>query len=498
MKGDPDMIDRNLSRFAAAIASALVLAALLVPILAVAQATGIESEIAAVETRLLDSQAADLALIAPKAFGEAKDKLVEARQTFAKGGKIEDIRAKLREATLKLDEAAKVESVGRLLLKNSLIARADALEANAPKFAVKEWESANSSMYDAGREVEKGNQNKARDKAAEAEQLYRAAELEAIRADLLGAAHTARDEALAAGADKKATLTFSEGENLLGSAEKTLLGDRYQRAEAKDQARQATIAFRHAAYLAGLVDKVGEKNKGQVEQVVLSYEDALAKVAQELNIEPDFSQGVGPVDESVLSALSSLKTDRENMQADIRDRDSRLKRAAARIDSLDATLAVLQQRERTSVATIEREQQRQATLKDARNMFTKDEATVLLDGEYLIIRLYGLSFPVGSSEIQPRNFELLTKLQQVLRSYPAAPVTIEGNTDAQGDADFNQALSLRRAEAVRSYLIANMGGDANRFQAVGFGESKPIANNETADGRALNRRIDVRIDISGQ
>ncbi len=492
------MIDRNLSLPARAILSVLVFAVLLVPALAVAQTTGIEGEIAAVETRLLDSQAADLSLIAPKAFGEARAKLAEGKQKFARGGKIDEIRAKLREATQKLDEAAKVESVGKLLLKDSLVARAGALEANAPEFAAKEWEIANASMFDAGREVEKGNQNKAREKAGEAERLYRTAELEAIRADLLGAAHSARDEAQAAGADKKAPQTFTAGEALLDSAEKTLRGDRYQRDEAKSQARRATATFRHAGYLAGLVDKVGERNKGQIEDVVLSHEEALAKVARELDIDPDFSRGVGPVGESAVSALASLKTDRENMQGDIRDRDGRLQRAAARIDSLDAALAVLEKRERTTVAVIEREQQRQAALRDVRKLFLKEEAEVLLDGEDLIIRMRGLSFPVGSSEIQPQNFQLLTKLQRVLRIYPAAPVSIEGHTDAQGNDDFNQALSMRRAEAVSSYLVANMGGSADRFLAVGFGESKPIANNETVDGRALNRRIDVRIDISGQ
>ncbi len=478
--------------------AALILAVLLVPLMVTAQPAGIEAEIAAVETRLLESQAADLALIAPKAFGEARDKFAEAEQKFAKGGKIEEIRAKLREAAQKLDEVDKVESVGRLLLGDTMVARSGALEANAPEFAQQEWTRANAVMDEAGREVEKGNQKKAREKAAEADRLYRDAELEAIRADLLGTAHKAQDEAAEAGADKKSPRTFDAGKSLLNSAEKILRGDRYQRDEAKDQARRATTTFRHARYLAGLVDKVGEKSKGQLEDVVLTHEAVVAQVAGELNIDADFSGGVGPVGESVLSGLSSLKTDRDNLLADIHDRDNRLEQAAARIDSLDATLAVLEQRERKTAAVVEQGQKRRAALNDARKMFLEDEAEVLLDGEGLIIRLIRLSFPSGSSEIQPRNFELMTKLQRVLRIYPNAPVSIEGHTDAMGDDNFNQALSMRRAEAVRSYLVANMGGDGNRFMAVGFGESKPIANNETADGRAQNRRIDVRIDIAGQ
>ena len=70
------------------------------------------------------------------------------------------------------------------------------------------------------------------------------------------------------------------------------------------------------------------------------------------------------------------------------------------------------------------------------------------------------------------------------------------HTDATGDDQSNQALSLKRAEAVRSYLVANMAGEDEHLHAVGFGESVPLATNETAEGRAKNRRIDVRIDTA--
>ena len=491
------MKHRNLFRPAGMVLFVLALTVLLVPSLASAQATGIEGEIAAVEARLLNSQAANLSLIAPKSFAEAKDKLAEAKQKYAKGGKIEDIQSKLKEVTQKLDTAGQVQSVGNLLLKDSLIARADALEANAPEFAAKLWESANDAMYKAGREVEKGDQNKARDQSAEAVERYRIAELEAIRANLLGGAHAARDEAVAAKASEKAPLTFKEGETLLAGAEKTLRGDRYQRTEAKNQALHAINTFRHATYLSGLVDKVGDKKNWTVEQMVLSHEDALAQAALELNIEPDFSRGVEPVSESVVSALSSLKTDRMNLQSDIQDRDERLKLAAAQIDSMNASLADNEERGRMTSAVLERNNQRQADLENVHRMFLDSEAVVLLDGKGLIIRMHGLTFPIGSSEILPANFELLTKLQRVLRIYPLAPVTIDGHTDAQGDTDYNQALSQRRAEAVRSYLLANMGSAADNYLAIGFGESKPIASNETAEGRTQNRRIDVNIDLSG-
>jgi outer membrane protein OmpA-like peptidoglycan-associated protein len=87
----------------------------------------------------------------------------------------------------------------------------------------------------------------------------------------------------------------------------------------------------------------------------------------------------------------------------------------------------------------------------------------------------------------------LTKIQSALRIFPSAKVTVEGHTDSVGDPDLNHRLSLQRAEAVRSYIVANMPADADRISAVGYGESVPLASNETADGRAKNRRIDIRL-----
>ena len=483
-------------RFIRFVAGALLAAATLAGP-AAAQPQGIEGEIAAVETRAAEGQAANWAQIAPKQFAEAQQKLAEAKQKFGKGGKIEDIRAKLKEATQKLDAVARLEEMGKLLLRGALEARADALAADAPQYAAKQWESAEEAIEEAGREVEKGDQNKTRSKAEVAQDLYRSAELEAIRTDLLGTAHASREAALTAGADKKAPKTFAAADAMLNGAEDVLRGDRYQRATAKEQAREASRGYLRASIIAGRSDAAGERNTGTVESLVLDYEQSLGAICESLKIAPDFSQGPKAVSDAVVSALGSLYSDRGNLQSELADQTARLAQSAATIDSLDAQLAALEQRQRSTTAAMQAEQERQQALEKVRGLFEPAEAQVLQDGSDLIIRMHGLSFPTGSSEIRPENFQLLTKLQQALRVYPNAPVAIEGHTDARGNDDVNQALSLRRATAVQDYLQANMGGVLSRFSAVGFGESKPIASNETEAGRAMNRRIDVRIKTAG-
>jgi len=200
----------------------------------------------------------------------------------------------------------------------------------------------------------------------------------------------------------------------------------------------------------------------------------------------DFSEGIEPAGTALLSGVSGLKADRDNLRDE-------LTAANERIASLDADLTKLEAKEQSASAAVREEQKRQDDLRNLRNLFTSDEAVVVQEGEDLVCRVYGLSFAPGSTVIRPEDFTLLTKIQSALRIYPGAKVMVEGHTDSVGDADLNHRLSLQRAEAVRSYLVANMPADADRISATGYGESVPLASNETAEGRAKNRRIDIRL-----
>ncbi|MBA4168117.1 MAG: OmpA family protein, partial [Chitinophagaceae bacterium] len=75
---------------------------------------------------------------------------------------------------------------------------------------------------------------------------------------------------------------------------------------------------------------------------------------------------------------------------------------------------------------------------------------------------------------------------------PAAKITIEGHTDATGKPEANKSLSLKRAEAVKLYLVQN-GIEEVRLTAIGFGSEKPLESNKTPEGRAKNRRVEIRL-----
>jgi outer membrane protein OmpA-like peptidoglycan-associated protein len=103
----------------------------------------------------------------------------------------------------------------------------------------------------------------------------------------------------------------------------------------------------------------------------------------------------------------------------------------------------------------------------------------------------GVYFETASDQLRPESTPTLKAIAAMLAAHPALRLTIEGHTDAAGDARVNQALSERRAAAVRAALVGQFGADAGRLAAVGRGASRPAAPNATAEGRQMNRRVEL-------
>lgn len=101
-------------------------------------------------------------------------------------------------------------------------------------------------------------------------------------------------------------------------------------------------------------------------------------------------------------------------------------------------------------------------------------------------------FATAEDRILEKSFPLLDEVAQALVDYPKIKVSIEGHTDDQGKDDYNQDLSERRAASVLRYLVAQ-GVEPERMSSKGFGESQPIDDNRTAEGRAANRRVEFLI-----
>ncbi|MFO1260624.1 MAG: OmpA family protein [Sphingomonadaceae bacterium] len=118
---------------------------------------------------------------------------------------------------------------------------------------------------------------------------------------------------------------------------------------------------------------------------------------------------------------------------------------------------------------------------------------VVRDGDNLLLRMpSGITFAYDSDAVQPQFQPTLNEVASVLTQYPKTYIDIYGHTDADGSEAYNQGLSERRATSVQNYLAAK-GVQSVRMATKGYGETQPIASNETAEGKAQNRRVEIKI-----
>lgn len=118
----------------------------------------------------------------------------------------------------------------------------------------------------------------------------------------------------------------------------------------------------------------------------------------------------------------------------------------------------------------------------------EDELNVVVRNEVL--------FDYDSSALRAASRSSLEEMADVFRSYPDTTIVVEGHTDSVGSDSYNYGLSQRRASSVAGYLEA-LGVESYRLDRVALGESQPRASNETAEGRQLNRRVELQIRANG-
>lgn len=131
----------------------------------------------------------------------------------------------------------------------------------------------------------------------------------------------------------------------------------------------------------------------------------------------------------------------------------------------------------------------QKAMELAGDALSEDEALVYQQGNTLVFRLKKIKFASGNSAIPSESKPLLSKINDIIRPLGAEKVVVQGHTDSIGSAAINKKLSIERASSVAKYLASFGGG--YRILFLGYGEAKPLESNETQEGRAINRRVDL-------
>ena len=109
-----------------------------------------------------------------------------------------------------------------------------------------------------------------------------------------------------------------------------------------------------------------------------------------------------------------------------------------------------------------------------------------------------MKFDFDKSVVKPNSYGDIKNLADFMKQYPSTTTTVEGHTDNVGPDAYNQKLSERRASAVKQVLTNQYGVESSRVQSVGYGESRPVADNKTEAGRAVNRRVEAQVEAQAK
>jgi OOP family OmpA-OmpF porin len=442
--------------------------------------TAKESIFGDIEKLLNDAKAEGAEYLSPENYSKAVERFKQADKDYMNNKSTRDVRNKLLESREYCNRALEAVNLAKITLKVSIKAREDAQTAEADKFARELYQEADEKFTRAVREIENGDIEDARETGSEAEVLYRKAELKAIKDKILVDARKYVDHARTIEAEKYAPQTYQKSVSLLQQVESLLVSNRYAGEEAGQKAQECIYEAQHAIYLTDKIRKLKEDEQNW-EKLILEFEQALGEIAEKADEEARFHEGYRDVAGAISEKLEKLQTENEQLLAEN--------------TMLQQEYSEAKEKATTSTAELEKKRKLEEKINKVKNMFAPSEAKVTFDNERLIVSLHGLNFPPGRAIIQPEYFSLLTKVQNVIKEFPEKHILLEGHTDSQGNPHSNKQLSEERAQAVVEYIIANMSLNREQISAIGWGDTKPVASNKTQEGRALNRRIDVVINV---
>ena len=468
-------------------------------------------EASKLETELANARQQQVNVLAPTWFNNAENSLSEAKTLIDQKGLIGDIGTNVSRGRAELAKALEMSKISRTAVPEAIKGRDMARVAGATVFS-QDYAAAEAGFLDLTAEIEDNNLAYAKRNEQKIVEAFRVLEIRAIKENTLGDVRKLLNQAEKEGAKKLAPAVLVDAQKELQSIDDFITANPYAKEEMHSKANTALFK---ANRLVQLTRQSETFRKMQPIETALWAESILQKTAVSLGAPDMRDQPFDVQVNNILGTAGSLKADREflseksngqleELQTAKQEHASALAALNAKLESESGKLEKVELAKRTEQERLDAEK-RAAEEKLARerkfnelynqvqSLFTVEEAECYKQGQQMVVRLRGMSFPVGQSVIMPENYPLLSKVQRAIRTFVNPTLTIEGHTDSTGPAELNNHLSQMRAEAVKEYLLANSVISDDKVAAAGYGPSRPLAPNTTADGRAQNRRIDVII-----
>lgn len=391
--------------------------------------------------------------------------------------------------------ASQISQLANIELKETIQRRSDAIKVESEKKYLKDWDKIERKFLQAIKSLENGNIKKAQELNTIASNEFSDIELKSIKDNYLFSAISKIILAKKEKADRFAPITLSEAILFLSKAESDLENQRYENQLARKNAELSIERSEHAIFLTKLIQSVDE-DKLSIEQLIIQSEKNLEKIASSADIYPLMTNGYEPLTQSLSLFIDTLKRDKLYLEQDQKDNLIQIADMEEEIRNLDKMLGGATEEKERLIQSIEAQARVKEQFERVERIFNANEARVFRENNNVILRLIGITFESNESKVMTKNIPLLTKVEKAIDVYPNSEIIIEGHTDSQGDDQLNQNLSQKRADSIKQYMINAMLIPNFRIIATGYGETKPIANNETSLGRQKNRRIDIVISMN--
>ena len=438
------------------------------------------------------ADAVNAELLAPRNYERGMSEYRSAEVALERGRNIETVRSNAADATRYFKTATASAELASTKLAQVMKSRQDAANARAPELSPEIWTEAQENFADAIRLLERGDLKGSTRREVEATSLYRDAELVAIKAEYLSETRRLLADADRARVGRYAPITLSRAKQLLANAERELNENRYDTDLPRSLAKQANYEAKHAIYLSEVVRKVRDKDL-TAEQLVLQWEKSMRDIAGAADVQPDMENGPDELTNELVAYINHSNNEIQALTQEKNENEMRLAELQEELAALDERLGGATEERAALIQRLEAQARVKEQFEQVEKMFTAEEARVFREGNTIILRMVGLTFASGSAQIDQDKFDLLAKVERAIDVFPRSELIIEGHTDSFGGDEANQTLSQQRAEAVQQYMINAMRIPTYRLIATGYGETRPIASNETESGRQRNRRIDIVI-----
>jgi outer membrane protein OmpA-like peptidoglycan-associated protein len=411
-----------------------------------------QAAIAEVSQRMSQAEQAQYDVLADEQFLKGSEFLAEAKQALKQGAENEKVIEKAAISKAYFQDAKKIANARKSTSRRILRARKSAISAGVRQSDLL-LESLADIDSDLKSETEQFSKSLSPEDFSDFQKKYLVLESKAVQFTQLNSADQAIKQALEDDADdlapkslRTASLDYKTAMNII---EQSPRSPKVYKKSVDEALASTTLLYDVMNVILGA--------KGTPEHIAL-------QIVKQKRALGELSSNVGKLQENLKSTKESL----QEKEGVLKTQEAQLAKASTQVKF-------------------------QQAMDEAQKVIPQSDALVYQQGNKLVFRLKRINFRSGTAVIPKASEKLISTVDSIIKKLDAEKVVVQGHTDSVGSARVNKKLSKARASAVAKYLSSLRGG--YKLTYSGYGESHPIASNETPEGRATNRRVDLVLSV---